>query len=89
MTIIAEGTQAAVVGTEHTLVTDTTGKVYVLIVDAGAMVGGDVLELRVYTKVRTGGVSRLALPAASYSNVQVILINTAFRSQPTSSSKRR
>ncbi len=48
------------VGTEHTLATSVTGKTYVLCVDCGAMVNGDILELRLLTKVLSGGTSRLA-----------------------------
>lgn len=72
MEVIGQNDQAATVGTEHTLVTDTplTGKTYVLIVDTGAMVDGDTLELRVYTKVRTGGTSRVAYGPKSWSNAQ-------------------
>lgn len=56
----ASGTQAATVGTEHTLSTLTTVKTFVLVVDAGAMLNGDILELRVNTTVLTAGTSRLA-----------------------------
>lgn len=68
-TIIAEGDQTAVIGTEHTLVTDATNKIYVLVVDTGNMVNADILELRIKTKVRTGGVSRQAY-SVSYAHVQ-------------------
>jgi len=59
-TVIASGTQAATITTEHTLGTDTTNKTYVLVVDTGAMVNGDVLELRLYTIVLSAGTERLA-----------------------------
>jgi hypothetical protein len=68
-TSIASGTQAATVGTEHTLATDTTNKTYVLAVDAGAMVNGDELELRLYTIVLSAGTERLAF-YAKFPNVQ-------------------
>lgn len=58
--LITSGAQAATVGTEHTLATDTTNKVYVLVVDTAAMAAGDVLELRCKTKVRAGDLSQLA-----------------------------
>lgn len=54
------GSQTAVINTEHTLATVTTAGTYVLVVDTNAMVAGDVLELRIKTKVRSGGTSRLA-----------------------------
>jgi hypothetical protein len=66
-TSVASGTQTATVTTEHTLATDTTGKTYVLVVDAGAMADGttpDLLELRIYTIVLTSGTERLAYIAS-------------------------
>jgi hypothetical protein len=62
-TVIAEGTQTATIGTEHTLATDTTNNTYVFVVDAGAMVDAatpDLVELRIYTIVRSAGTERLA-----------------------------
>ena len=59
-TNITDGSQTATISTEHTLATDTTNKTYVLVVDTGAMVAGDVTELRIYTIVRSGGTERLA-----------------------------
>lgn len=56
-------------GTEQTLVTDTTGRVYVACFDLSALAGGDTLEIRVYTKIRSGGTSRVAYLAA-YQNAQ-------------------
>lgn len=60
LTVLSEGTQSATVTNEHTLATITSGKTAVLVVDTGAMVLGDELELRLYTKVRSGGASRIA-----------------------------
>ncbi len=59
------GTQTAVIGTEHELA--STGgannlpaqTVYVLSVDCSAMAVGDILELRLYAKGKTGGTSRV------------------------------
>ena len=65
-TSIASGTLAATVGTEHTLATDTTNKVYVLVVDTNALAGGatpDILELRLYVIVLAAGTERLAYQA--------------------------
>ncbi len=69
LTVVASGTQTATIGTEHTLNTDTTGKTYVLVVDTGAMVLKDILELRIKTKVLSGGTEREAY-IAYYSHVQ-------------------
>jgi len=66
---IGSGTQSATISTEHTLVTDTTGKTCVLGVDTGAMVNGDVTILRIYTKMLSGGTERLAYQA-TFQNVQ-------------------
>lgn len=67
--VVDSGTQTATVDTEHTLDTDTTGKTYVLVVDTGAMVNGDTLELRLKTKVLSGGTSRVAY-LGIFENVQ-------------------
>jgi len=69
LAIVSSGTQVATITTEHTLDTDTTGKTYVLVVDTGAMVNGDTLELRLKTKVLSGGTSRLAY-MATFENIQ-------------------
>jgi hypothetical protein len=68
MQVIAEDTTTTD-GTEQTLATDTAGGVYVVALDTGAMVNGDTIEVRVKTKVRTGGTSRLAYYAV-YSHAQ-------------------
>lgn len=48
---------------------DTSNKTYVLVVDAAAMILGDILELRVFTKALSGGAEGLAY-AVVYQNVQ-------------------
>lgn len=62
LTVTASGTQSATVGTEHTLTTLTAGKTYTLHVDCNAMSHGtgtaDELELRIKTKVLSGGTER-------------------------------
>lgn len=68
-TLIASGTQTATISTEHDLATDTSNHTFVLVVDTASMVAGDVLELRLYTKVLSGGTERLAYPAV-YSHAQ-------------------
>lgn len=60
---IASGTTTTD-GTEQTLATDTTGKVYVLCADLSAMANGDEMELRLKTKILTGGTSREVYYAA-------------------------
>ncbi len=67
--LIASGTQTATIGTEHSLNTDTTNRVYIFVVDTVNMVNADELELRINTIVLTGGTARLAY-IASYSHVQ-------------------
>jgi hypothetical protein len=69
LAVIDSDTQTATLTTEHTLVTDTTGKTYVLCVDTAALVNGETLELRIYTKTLSGGTERLAY-MATYVNVQ-------------------
>lgn len=68
-TVIACGTQTATINTEHVLATDTTCKNYVLVVDTGNLANGDTLELRLYTKVLSGGTERLVYLAV-YVNAQ-------------------
>lgn len=57
--IEASGTQTAVIGTEHTLVTITTPGFYELHVDTAAMLAGDTVELRLKEKILSGGTSRV------------------------------
>lgn len=59
----SDGTQAATVNTEHTLLDQQGAGVYELEVDANALASGDTLELRVYTKVLSGGTQRQYLLA--------------------------
>ena len=56
----ASGTQTAVIGTEHTLASVNAAGVYTLHVDKNAMAAGDVLELRIYRIILTGGTTRIA-----------------------------
>ncbi|MCK5431966.1 MAG: hypothetical protein KAJ03_04440 [Gammaproteobacteria bacterium] len=53
----ANGTQVAVISSEHSLAIDTVAGVYILKVDVTNMVDGDELELRLKAKVLTGGSS--------------------------------
>jgi len=61
MLVETSGTQTAVVGTEHTLASPTTGKTRVLLVDVAAQLAGDIVELRISGPVLTAGTSRLVL----------------------------
>lgn len=66
----ATNTQTAVIGTEHTLLTETTSGVFVLFVDLAVLAAGDIVELRAYTKVHTGDANPLLLFEQSYANIQ-------------------
>ena len=68
----ANGSQTAVISTEHTLSTITDAGSYVLGVDLSNMVLGDKLTLRIKTKVRSVGTTRTTY-TANYANVQSIL----------------
>jgi hypothetical protein len=68
-TLIASGTQTAVLTTEHTLATDTANHTYVLAVDTALLVNGETLELRLYTICLAAGTERLAY-YATYQNGQ-------------------
>lgn len=63
------GTQAATVGTEHTLLDVAVAGTFTLHVDLNPMAAGDSLELRIYQIVLTGGVRRVAYEQ-SYSGAQ-------------------
>lgn len=58
VTTAGTNTQAATVGTEHTLFDTSAAGSYQLDVDCDAMVAGDVVEIRVYKMVRAGGTRR-------------------------------
>jgi len=61
-TSISSGTKTAD-GTEQDLATSTANKNFVLVVDTAAMVNGEIIELRLYTKCLSGGTERLAYMA--------------------------
>lgn len=65
---IANGTQTAVISTEHTLSTQTGAKSYRLKVNLSNLTNGDIVELRAKSKVLTGG-SEALLWYAAFSNV--------------------
>lgn len=59
ITTYASGTQAATVTTEHFLSSPNTSGTFTLHVDTINMVAGDILQLRVYQMVLTGGTTRV------------------------------
>lgn len=59
VTAHASGTQTATVGTEHTLDDVAVAGSFQLMVDMVNMVAGDLVELRVYRIVLTGGTRRV------------------------------
>ncbi len=69
----SEGSQTAVISTEHTLDTITTAGSFVLTVDMSNLVLGDILTLRVKLKVRSTGTTRQAY-TANYANAQAELV---------------
>lgn len=60
VTAYAQNTQSATVTTEHFLSSPNVAGTFTLHVDTVNMVAGDVLELRVYQMVLTGGTQRVA-----------------------------
>jgi hypothetical protein len=69
VSIHTEGSQSATISTEHTLATITSAGTYVFVVDLANLVNGDVVELRVKTKLTSGDTSQLAFDA-TYANLQ-------------------
>lgn len=70
-TLHASGTQLAIIGTEHIVATAAVAGKFTFHVDTLNMAAGDVLELRVYEKVLTGGSTTGVLYYESYSGVQL------------------
>ena len=60
VTAQGSGTQSATVTTEHTLLDVAVAGTFTLHVDTVNMVAGDVVELRLYQIVLTGGTRRVA-----------------------------
>jgi hypothetical protein len=58
MVVESSGTQAATVGTEHSLAAPTSAKTRVLIVDLGALLNDEEVELRVKRAVLLSGTVR-------------------------------
>lgn len=55
----ASGTQTCVVGTEHFVSSPNAAGLYQLALDLNALADGDVLEVRTYQMVLTGGTQRV------------------------------
>ena len=66
VTAYATGTQVAVIDTEHFLSSPDVAGTFTLHVDADEMVAGDLLELRIYQMVLTGGTARVVYYEAFY-----------------------
>lgn len=66
VSINTSGSQTATIGTEATLATITAAGIYQLKVDLGNLAAGDILELRVYGKVRATDTERLMWGPVSY-----------------------
>lgn len=65
------GTQLAVIGTEHIVATAAVAGRFTFHVDTLNMAAGDVLNLRVYEKILTGGSITGVLYFATYSGAQL------------------
>ena len=62
-TSVNDGSQTAVISTEHTLDTISASGSFVIGVDTNAMALGDELILRVKSKIRSAGTTRTAYQA--------------------------
>lgn len=69
VSIQTEGSQTAVITTEHTLATVTAAGIYVLVVDLLNMAKADTLELRIKTKLTASDTLQLAY-GQTYRNAQ-------------------
>lgn len=66
VSVSTSGSQTATINTEHTLATITAVGIYQLLVDLGALVAGDIVELRAYGKARSTDTERLMWGPVSY-----------------------
>lgn len=66
----AHGTQTTVVGTEHTLNTESIAGIFTVTVDLTNMVSGDTVIIRAYQKALTGGTDKLLYTSPMYSGLQ-------------------
>ena len=67
-TLITDGS-VTTDGTEQTLATDTSNKVFVLVIDTVNMANNDTIEIKLKTIVRSAGTERIAY-YVMYANVQ-------------------
>jgi len=67
---VTKGTQAASIGTEHSLTTQTSTATYVLMVDVSNMADGDILELRGKAKAKSEDGSVKLVYMATLENAQ-------------------
>jgi hypothetical protein len=67
-TLSASGTTTTD-GTEQSLSSQTAGGTYIFGIDTNLMVNGDVIELRIYTKILSGSTKRVVY-VATYTNIQ-------------------
>ena len=74
--IESEGTQTATINTEHTLRDISGNKFYWALLDLVNMIAGDTVEIRVYTKAKSTGTSRMVYgpPDTTFSGVQDVPI---------------
>lgn len=63
VTAYASGTQTAVIATEHFLSSPNVAATFTFHVDLSAMANGDILELRAYQMILSGGTPRVAFQA--------------------------
>lgn len=59
----ASGTQTATIGTEHFVSSPSVAGVFTLHLDTSNMAGGDLLEVRIYQKILSGGTERVVFYA--------------------------
>ena len=72
VTSVGSGSQTCTLDTEHTLDTETTAGVYVLVVDTTNMAMGDIVIFRIKTKNKSGSSSVLAyLQTFSHTQVEI------------------
>jgi len=69
LTSAAHGSQTATIDTEHTLDTQTTAGVYVLVVDMSNLAAGDIVILKIKVKAVHDGSSTLAY-SSTFANAQ-------------------
>lgn len=81
VSVNTSGSQTATINTEHTLATITAAGIYQLLVDLGALVAGDIVELRAYGKARSTDTERLMWGPVSYGPIvptQLLPLSPAF-----------